>query len=159
MQTFLPVPVFKECGQYLDRERCGKQRAEVKQIFEGLMIREGRIWSHPATQMWVGHEDALLHYGMAICDAWCSRGYRDSLWVQFRGWLKGPYCEDQSQLQLPPWLGSPKLHASHRSNLLRKLPNHYSQFGWTEPATLPYFWPDANYDWRKYEQSFHARND
>ena len=33
------------------------------------------------------------------------------------------------------------MHASHRSNLLRKDPEHYMQFGWTEPPDLPYVWP------------------
>ena len=33
------------------------------------------------------------------------------------------------------------MHASHRSNLLRKEPAHYTQFGWTEPPDLPYVWP------------------
>lgn len=33
------------------------------------------------------------------------------------------------------------MHASHRSNLLRKEPEHYTQFGWTEPPDLAYVWP------------------
>jgi hypothetical protein len=42
----------------------------------------------------------------------------------------------------PPWLGDERLHASHRSNLLRKDPEHYGQFEWTEPDDLPYWWPE-----------------
>ena len=42
---------------------------------------------------------------------------------------------------LPPWLGTESLHASHRSNLLRKDPDWYGRFGWTEPPDLPYIWP------------------
>ena len=41
----------------------------------------------------------------------------------------------------PKWLGNKKFHASHRSNLLRKDREWYSQFGWTEPDDLPYIWP------------------
>lgn len=145
MQTFLPVPDFKSSAQYLDYKRLGKQRSEVKQLYEAIVTQEGRIYSHPAAKMWIGYTDALLHYGMAICDAWSSRGYQDGLWLQFRDWV------ESDNYRLPPWLGSPKFHASHRSNLLRKLPEHYRQFGWTETPNLPYFWPDANYDWRKYE--------
>jgi hypothetical protein len=33
------------------------------------------------------------------------------------------------------------LHDSHRSNLLRKDPQWYGQFGWTVPDDLPYVWP------------------
>jgi hypothetical protein len=29
------------------------------------------------------------------------------------------------------------------SNLIRKNPQHYSQYGWTEPQDLPYIWPVA----------------
>jgi hypothetical protein len=46
-----------------------------------------------------------------------------------------------SDLVLPPWWGDERLHASHRSNLLRKDPAHYGRFGWAEPPDLPYFWP------------------
>jgi hypothetical protein len=42
---------------------------------------------------------------------------------------------------LPSWWGDDAVHASHRSNLLRKLPEHYSRFGWSEPCDLPYVWP------------------
>lgn len=42
---------------------------------------------------------------------------------------------------MPPWLGDEALHASHRSNLIRKDPEWYGRFGWTEPPDLPYVWP------------------
>jgi hypothetical protein len=44
----------------------------------------------------------------------------------------------------PPWLGNESFHASHRSNLLRKDFDYYSQFKWTEPTTLPYIWPSKD---------------
>ena len=34
-----------------------------------------------------------------------------------------------------------KIHASHRSNLLRKDPEFYGKYGWTEPDNLEYIWP------------------
>lgn len=148
MQTFLPVPNFKESAQYLDYKRLGKQRLEVKQLYEAIVTQSGRTYSHPAAKMWIGYTDALLYYGMAICDRWSSMDYKDNHWLQFNGWLE---CDNENKIQLPPWLGSPRFHASHRSNLLRKFPEHYKQFGWLEVDSLPYFWPDANYDWRKYE--------
>lgn len=43
----------------------------------------------------------------------------------------------------PWWLGDPGFHAGHRSNLLRKDPDHYSRFGWLEPDDLPYVWSSA----------------
>ena len=41
---------------------------------------------------------------------------------------------------LPNWFGG-DIHATHRSNLLRKDAAHYGQFGWGEPDDLPYHWP------------------
>jgi len=41
----------------------------------------------------------------------------------------------------PWWLGRGDFHGSHRSNLLRKYPEHYAKFGWEEPDNLPYVWP------------------
>jgi len=35
-----------------------------------------------------------------------------------------------------------EIHASHRSNLLRKNFEFYSKFGWKEPDNLPYIWGD-----------------
>jgi hypothetical protein len=45
--------------------------------------------------------------------------------------------------QLPPWLGEPAVHVSHRSALLRKDPVYYRPFFPTEPDDLPYVWPPA----------------
>lgn len=135
MQTFLPYPSFKESAKVLDRARLGKQRVEAKQIL--LALANGGGWSHhPATKMWRGYEFALAKYGEAICKEWIGRGYKDSLLPFFQSprpdffdWLK------------PPWIGNEEFHASHRSNLLRKMPEHYGQFGWKEPDDLPYVWP------------------
>ena len=54
-----------------------------------------------------------------------------------------------AQRARPDW-GAPsqhastlRLHRSHQSNLLRKEPAYYRQFGWNVPEDLPYFWPVA----------------
>lgn len=142
MQTFLPLPTYCGSAYVLDRQRLGKQRVEVKQLALALGVRVGdhspkpSSWAnHPAARMWEGYEGALLLYGIAICDEWTSRGYRDSLAPQFWRAMKG------RDISPPPWLGRSEFHASHRSNLLRKLPEHYRQFEWSEPDNLPYVWP------------------
>jgi len=40
----------------------------------------------------------------------------------------------------PVWVDHPLSISGYRSNLLRKDPKHYGQFGWTEPPDLEYFW-------------------
>jgi hypothetical protein len=41
---------------------------------------------------------------------------------------------------LPSVIGNKKFHDSHKSNLLRKDPEHYGQFGWSVPTDLEYMW-------------------
>lgn len=145
MQTFLPYADFRESAKALDDKRLGKQRVECKQILRALGVyvagvAKGKGWvNHPAVRMWRGHEVALLQYAIACCQEWRRRGFEDTLLSQFRraaivAWLTRSHS-------WPAWLGDERLHASHRSNLLRKDEEHYSRFGWSEPADLPYVWP------------------
>ena len=39
------------------------------------------------------------------------------------------------------WFGDKRVHASHRSNLLRKDSEFYGKYNWKESSDLPYFWP------------------
>lgn len=137
MQTFLPLADYFASARALDDRRLGKQRVEAKQILRAL-LGETRGWrNHPATRMWRGHERALAYYGRIVCEVWRERGFRDSLLPYFVEALRAlPDCDD------PPWLGRRDVHASHRSNLLRRAPEHYGRFGWREPPDLPYVWPD-----------------
>jgi hypothetical protein len=89
--------------------------------------------------MWQGFETALAAYGGAICREWIDRGYRDSLLPFFE-----EYAPTSLGFLLPEWMGDPAFHASHRSNLIRKDPIWYGQFGWTEPDDLPYVWPRSS---------------
>lgn len=155
MQTFVPYESFKDSARCLDYRRLGKQRVECKQILRALEVPVGgplaqsqKGWrSHPAVLMWRGHEMALCDYAMRVCEEWVRRGYNDSLWGQFhdaKSFVVPTSADVMAGRYLPPhWLGDERVHASHRSNLLRKLPEHYSRFGWSEPDNLPYFWPTA----------------
>ena len=144
MQTFLPYPSFVDSAACLDRQRLGKQRVECKQLLQALGVQVGGVlppkpssWrNHPAAKMWAGYEYSLSLYGVAVCSEWRGRGYQDSLLPQFVE--AGLLCQDTGA---PPWLGDDDFHATHRSNLLHKLPSHYSQFGWSEPDDLEYVWP------------------
>ena len=138
MQTFLPYPDFAAAARCLDPVRLGKQRVEVYQIVRTLDgVTKG--WrNHPAVRMWRGYEAALLDYGAAICREWVELGRLDTVAGKLLDHARpGPSVD-------PPWLGDPALHASHRSNLLRKDPEWYGRFGWTEPPDLPYVWPVAS---------------
>jgi hypothetical protein len=137
MQTFLPVPDFGETARILDDARLGKQRVEAFQIVRTLDgVTKG--WrNHPAVRMWRGYEPALIEYGLVICTEWDRRGYADTV----RGKLAEHLRDSRGPIVLPPWIGDDGLHASHRSNLLRKEPEFYGRYGWPEPPDLPYVWP------------------
>lgn len=154
MQTFLPYASLRDSARCLDDRRLGKQRVEAKQILIALGVPVGphegnsssRWRNHPAVRMWRGWERYLAHYGIAVCEEWLSRGFNDSLLEQFEdasGWIRRAFADisPSSVVGIPSWFGTDAVHASHRSNLLRKLPQHYSRFGWSEPSTLPYVWP------------------
>jgi len=132
MQTFLPHYSITKSVACLDNKRLGKQRVEALQIVKALTLPEYGWQGHPAVKMWKGYTIALQAYHDATIDEWVKRGFNNTM-HKFR---VCPMGDD-----LPPWLGDPAFHASHRSNLLRKDPKHYGQFGWIEPDNLPYFWP------------------
>lgn len=136
MQTFLPYADFALSAYVLDMKRLGKQRVEVYQILKALR-GETKGWAnHPASKMWRGYEGTLVLYGLAICRDWVARGYKDTMTEKIQSYMP-------DRVLRPRWLGNEELHASHRSNLLRKFPEHYSKFDWKESPDLPYVWPES----------------
>lgn len=135
IQTFLPYADYQKTAEVLDYKRLGKQRVEVLQI--ARCIASGRTtggWvNHPAVRMWRGHLENLVEYGLVICRTWKARGYKDT-------------CEEklleiaEPNLIVPEWMGDERVHKSHRSKLLSKLPEHYREH-FDDPEDLEYFWP------------------
>lgn len=141
MQTFLPYASFYDSARCLDNKRLGKQRVETKQILMAL-CGETLAWrNHPAVRMWEGYPLALCVYGTIMCAEWRARGFKDTLQSYFSEWEYADHGIWFNLGPMPEWMGYESFHASHRSNLLRKHPSHYGQFGWKEPADLPYVWP------------------
>ena len=131
MQTFLPYPDSWRTAKCLDYKRLGKQRVEALQIHNivsGKRTTGGWV-NHPAVKMWDGYADALATYYNTMVDEWVSRGYNNTM-AHLPVW----------EVEVPWWWGDDSLHASHRSNLLRKDPDFYGQYGWTEPDNLEYVW-------------------
>lgn len=133
----------------LDQRRLGKQRVEALQVLRGLTV-PGYGWRHhPAVRMWAGYEEALTRYGLEICRAWSGAGRRDTCAGLLRAELHGARGVAAPRTQrdlaaagaLPPWLGDPAFHRSHRSALVRKDPRHYRPLFPDVPDDLPYVWP------------------
>ncbi len=124
--------------QVLDRQRLGKQRVEVLQLLKALTDPTAKGWvNHPCTKMWKGYEAGLGFYGLACCDEWITRGYRDTCRGKIWEMIK-----DHPDSKMPSWLGDEQFHLSHQSNLIRKDPEFYRPiFGADVPDNLPYIWP------------------
>lgn len=143
MQTFIVNKDHTVTAQSLDYRRLGKQRVEAIQIAQTILgTSNGRGWAnHPAVKMWkpyIGH--LIWKYLPAMIDEWERRGYN------------GPKCKEHlSRLQElvpyrtefefePPWLNN-DLIVSHKSNLIRKLSEHYAPKFPNIPNDLEYIWP------------------
>ncbi len=130
MQTFLPYPSFKQSAKCLDMKRLGKQRVEAMQI-ENCLLGISSGWkNHPAVKMWKGYLPALRQYRREMTLEWISRGYKNTMEIP----------EDNSKIVLPKWFGG-KIHETHRSKLLQKDYDFYSQYEWKEEPDLEYYWP------------------
>ena len=161
MQTFLPLPDYLQSMRRLDKYRLGNQVWR-----EGLTLIRGGWEHHPARKMWQGHEHHLGKYLLAGLEVLKERSGKD--YAEVRAKIEAEMAK-YPDTGAPSWVGDEKFHASHRSNLLRKvneaiqkaveaidtdsprkdhfievathMKSWYSQFGWTEPADLPYVWP------------------
>lgn len=141
MQTFLPYPNFVVSAMCLDTRRLGKQRVETRQIQKAL--QSGGGWAnHPATLMWSGHLLALMLYGDCCIREWIRRGHENNMPLMLaRDENPETIYRMVREVKMPSWLGDEEFHASHRSNLMRKEPEWYSQFGWSEGPDMQYVWP------------------
>lgn len=138
MQTFLPISDFRENAMVLDFKRLGKQRVEAAQILANLGVEMRKTngepfkpthKNHPCVKMWRGFEEALKFYYNEIVSEWITRGYKNNM----------KFLE-VCHFELPPFIGNKGFHDSHKSNLLRKNFEHYSQFNWDVSLELDYVW-------------------
>lgn len=124
---------FYWTAKKLDYKRLGKQRVEADQILKIIKgeTPNSRWRNHPAVLMWRGFVGPLTRYRNTMILEWIDRGYKNTMPI---------LPEVEYYNYYPRWLNM-QLINSHRSNLLRKDPEYYSQFGWDVPPDLPYFWP------------------
>ena len=135
MQTFMPYPDIVKSVRCLDYKRLGKQRVEAMQTYNQITKGKGGYPHHPVNKMWKDNPSALAYYHNVCIDEWIKRGYNNTMEM----------ITDISALdpiRLPDWIGDNRVHASHRSNLLRKDQEFYGQYDWSEPNNLPYYWGD-----------------
>lgn len=162
MQTFVPLTSsFEDIARTLDRARLNKQALEGWQILMTLLeldpqgnhrIPKGWV-NHPAVKMWRGHEMALYLYIKAMVDEWIRRGYKSTIGDKAKNTIQIALSKgilSSSFSTNPAWISDmatfKKIASSHRTALLVKDYEWYSQFGWaedpgTKPETYDYVWP------------------
>lgn len=144
MQTFLPHADFKQTAHDLDYKRLGKQRVEAWQILDAIKRKKsgqtkGAWLNHPCITIWYNHEVALIEYSIEICKAWIDRGYRDTMLPRFEQQLD-EYLMAGFDSTRPRLVGDERFHVSHKSNLIRKLPEFYQPLYPNVSPDIPYFW-------------------
>jgi hypothetical protein len=164
MQTFLTANSFVKTAQVLDRQRLNKQALEGWQILMNLLEldpqgnrRIPKGWSnHPAVKMWRGSETALYQYIQQMVIEWKSRGYNSTIGDKAKATiLRAHELEiiDSTVVTFPNWMQDTefyhRLTSSHRTALLNKNYEWYSQFDWAEdpghqPDTYEYVWGEVN---------------
>lgn len=144
MQTFLPFKDFAQSLRCLDQKRLNAQCKEAKQIID--IIENGKkAWSnHPAVNQWRGHLTCLKYYYNVAAVLWNKCKKKDGTPVKQRELLD----VDLGEIVFPRWLGHEPFHLSHRSNLMRKFPEHYSKF-FKCKDDLSYYWPSKDKGWLK----------
>lgn len=147
MQTFLPYPDIRKSLQVLDNKRLGKQRVEAYQIISAITGRKKldgtpyKGWiNHPCSVMWRNYVPALKYYMNECISEWESRGFKNNMKKE----------EVPETFEYPFWFGDSRFHDSHKSNLLKKDVEFYSQYNWEVNPDNPYIWTDENERW--YEQ-------
>ena len=139
MQTFAPEGTAIRLGfERLDTKRLGKQRVETYQLIRAMLGISGGWGHHPALLMWEMRLCALANYGVVNCDVWIERGYKDSLRPYFV-MIRQIGLDHNHSPEPPRFLDD--IRDSHRSNLIRKEPEHYRKFWPHIPDDLEYVWP------------------
>jgi len=146
MQTFLPYKDYRKSADSLDMKRLGKQRVECIQLLNSIKATKEdkpyRGWkNHPAREMWYlpgkhDHTNALVRYGVEVCKAWRSRGYKDTCLEKIQA-----HYDHSAEDKDPNWLGNEKFHMTHRSMLIQKKPEYYREKFEGTPEDLEYVWP------------------
>nr|MDO8084369.1 pyrimidine dimer DNA glycosylase/endonuclease V [Candidatus Sigynarchaeum springense]MDO8118573.1 pyrimidine dimer DNA glycosylase/endonuclease V [Candidatus Sigynarchaeota archaeon] len=138
MPTFITGFDMEESARHLDSKRLGKQRVEALQILRANLSLSKGWKNHPVTKTWKGYEPFLLKvYLKAIMGEWERRGYKNVKCVIMRDEIAGMI--GGAEPVRPEWL-TERFILSHKSNLVRKKPEHYSALFPGLPDGIPYSW-------------------
>lgn len=137
MITLMPNIGFFKSLRQLDDDRLSKQRQDAFGALELLLGPKPKT-RHIMMDMWDGYEYVLGVYGMSACSEWQNkRGNRDKIAFEIHARLEGL----PKEFDMPPWMEDLDFHRSHRSYLIRKMPEFYEELWPNTPLNMPLLWP------------------
>lgn len=151
MIIFLTSMSYGRTAEDLDTARLHAAQNQGSALFDMLTgIKDpGNLKHHPVLSMWRGYEFALGIYVMSCGLEWCfQRGFAEnkSFWNVARGIKEIKNDDPNFVYEVPPWFRDRDVILSHRSNLLRRSPEHYEDKWELCPEDWPYFWPVIDAD-------------
>lgn len=107
--------------------------------------------NHPAVQMWKGYESLLWVYVLSMVKEWRMRGFKSTIATKATQTMDAALEKHKITKMggLPDWMKDKDkfeaIASSHRTALLTKDYEWYSQFGWQEdegvaPTHYDYIW-------------------
>lgn len=136
LMTYLPYPDITFSLVALRPEHRLKQRKDALDIYNFLRLEKNLDLK--ICKMWEGYHNCLARY-FNIVNSLCDQDGAPKMPDLDRGYEQQ---EGLYKLVFPPWWGNPKLHQSHRSNLI-KLDKDYERWFSGTPKNLPLYWPST----------------
>jgi len=153
IQTWLPLPSFKDSAESLSDEDLMKQVFDAYRVIEHLheipleeskLPRDYRL-TEPTMPMspglmWRGCEMQLCEYTMEVCEEASIRSRRQHpLMEDIAVHLEYATGED-TYMGKPSWFGNPEFHLSHQAALVRKNKTFYGR-KFNGDDSLMLMWP------------------
>lgn len=153
IQTWMPLPNFKESAESLSDTDLAKQVADALRVIEELHeipLAESKLAPEYRTQeplvpveaarMWKGCEIQLCEYALEMAEeASVRQGKKNQYMDAISEHLEWATGED-SFMGKPSWFGDIELHLSHQAALLRKDPDFY-RARFTADPEMSLRWP------------------
>lgn len=159
IQTWLPLPDFRESVKTLSDNHLYRQRYHVLEIMEHFHEVEEPVlppqWKndlidHPILKMWFGYELQLCEYGLEACEEFAIRFSADAVAVEqvnlyeaitrHMEWAAG----EEAEFKKPNWFGDVDFHLSHQAALFREEPDNYIN-KFKVDTSLELIWPVSNH--------------
>ena len=144
MQILLPYPDYEQTANALTPSILRHQVMDIittlsviHETARNLPMYEG----HPSVMAWEGYAPQLAHFGLVCVEALQVRSLQAAKYRESLDWHLDTATSGEYSMDKPAWFGSPKLHRSHKSVLIRIDPLKYRRIWPSVPANLPEVFP------------------